>query len=68
GSDYDLSPRGERVVKVMAQLAERVPDIIGPAAQASERLGLPRSFLWRSAATQARLLKNIHDSARTVTP
>ena len=68
GSDYDLSPRGERMVKAMARFAERAPDITGPAAQASQRLGLPRTFLWRSAATQARLLENIHDSVRSVTP
>jgi len=56
GSEYDLSPRGERVVKAMTQIAERVPDLTGPAAQASQRLGLPRTFLWRSPAIQARLL------------
>ncbi len=63
GPDYDLSPRGEWVVKLMAQIAERVPDLTGPAAQASARLGLPRTFLWRSAASQVRLLNDLHKPA-----
>lgn len=67
GPDYDLSPRGERVVKAMARIAERVPDLTGPAAQASERLGLPRTFLWRSTTTKARLLASLQSPAKTVT-
>ena len=56
GREYDLRWKGEMTVKLMAKTAERVPDLSSPAAHASERLGLPRSFLWKSAAEQARLL------------
>lgn len=56
GREYDLSPIGRFTVKAMARLAERTPDLSGPAAQASERLGLPRSFLWKPPAERARLL------------
>lgn len=56
GPEYDLSPIGRFTVKSMARLAERTPDLGGPAAQASERLGLPRSFLWKPPAERARLL------------
>jgi hypothetical protein len=33
-----------------------VPDTLGPPAQACQRLGLPRTFLWKSEAERARLL------------
>ena len=56
GPEYDLHWKGEMTVKLMAKAAERVPDPTSPAAHASERLGLPRSFLWKSAAERARLL------------
>jgi len=57
GPEYDLHPKGEATVELMAGLAERIPDPASPAAQASERLGLPRSFLWKSPGERARLLK-----------
>lgn len=56
GSEYDLHPKGEATVKLMAMLAEKVPDPTSPAAHASERLGLPRSFPWKDPAERARLL------------
>lgn len=56
GPDYDLSPLGRITVKTMAAIAERTPDLNGPAAQASERLGLPRSFPWKSATERRRLV------------
>lgn len=56
GNDYALSAFGRMTVKTMAAIAERTPDLTGPAAQASERLGLPRSFLWKSPAERDRLL------------
>lgn len=56
GREWELSPRGRLSVKAMARFADRMPDLNSPAAQASQRLGLPRSFPWRSARTQARLL------------
>ena len=45
-------------VKLMAKTAESLPDLSSPAAHASERLGLPRSFLWKNDAERARLLEN----------
>lgn len=57
GSEYDLSWKGEMTVKLMARTAERVPDLSSPAAHASERLGLPRSFPWKSAAGRVRLME-----------
>jgi uncharacterized protein (DUF2236 family) len=58
GPEYDLSPAGRFAVKTMARIAESVPDTVGPPAQACERLGLPRSFLWKSEAERARLLES----------
>lgn len=55
GAEYDLSTVGRLTVKTMAAIAERTPDLSGPAAQASERLGLPRSFPWKSAEERHRL-------------
>ncbi len=58
GPEYDLSPAGRFAVKTMARIAETVPDTAGPPAQACERLGLPRSFLWKSEAERARLFES----------
>ena len=57
GPEYDLHWKGEMTVKLMARTAERFPDPSSPAAHASERLGLPRSFLWKGDAERARLLE-----------
>jgi uncharacterized protein (DUF2236 family) len=56
GPEYDLTAGGRFAVKTMARIAETVPDTSGPPAQACERLGLPRSFLWKSASERARIL------------
>ena len=56
GPEYDLTAGGRFAVKAMARIAETVPDTSGPPAQACERLGLPRSFLWKSASERARIL------------
>jgi uncharacterized protein (DUF2236 family) len=56
GPEYDLSRGAEWLVRTAARLAERIPDRRGPAAQACERLGLPRSFLWRRREAQRRIL------------
>lgn len=56
GPAYNLSPVGRMTVKAMAAIAERTPDLNSPAAQASERLGLPRSFPWKPAAERRRLI------------
>jgi uncharacterized protein (DUF2236 family) len=59
GPDYDLTPAGRIAVKSMARIAESIPDTAGPPAQACERLGLPRSFLWKNEAERARLLASV---------
>ncbi len=59
GAEYDLSPAGHFAVKTMARIAETVPDTLGPPAQACQRLGLPRTFLWKSEAERARLLASL---------
>lgn len=46
GPGYALSPRGAAGVRLMARTADRIPNLSGPAAQACERLGLPRNYLW----------------------
>jgi uncharacterized protein (DUF2236 family) len=63
GPEYDLSPAGRFAVKSMARIAESVPDTRGPPAQACERLGLPRSFLWKSETERARLLESVRQRA-----
>ncbi len=57
GPVYDLHPKGEWVVKMMGQIGERIPNKFSPAADACVRLGLPRTFLWKSQKAQARLLR-----------
>jgi uncharacterized protein (DUF2236 family) len=56
GPEYDLSRGQERMVRAAAWLFERIPAPRGPAGQACERLGLPRTFLWRTRAAQQRIL------------
>jgi hypothetical protein len=56
GPEYDLSRGAEWWVRAIGRLAERIPDRRGPAALACERLGLPRSFLWKRPEAQQRLL------------
>lgn len=56
-AEYDLSPAGRFAVRSMARIAENVPDTMGPPAQACQRLGLPRTFLWKNQAERARLLE-----------
>jgi uncharacterized protein (DUF2236 family) len=53
---WRLTPLQRRMVKIMAGLAERVPEPSGPAAQACQRLGLPRTFLWKAESARRRLL------------
>lgn len=56
GREYDLTFVEKRAVKLMAWGAETFSDKKGPPAQACERLGLPRDFLWKSKSVQARLM------------
>ncbi|NBQ10865.1 MAG: DUF2236 domain-containing protein [Gammaproteobacteria bacterium] len=57
GPEYDLSRAGRLAVRTIARLAERVPQPKSPAAQASQRLGLPRRFPWLSLAKQRKYLE-----------
>jgi uncharacterized protein (DUF2236 family) len=60
GREFDLSP-GERIaLKVAGALAERIAIPNSPPSEASQRLGLPRDFLYRSQAEQRRLLQAAH--------
>jgi len=56
GPDFDLSAGGALAIRSIGRLADLIPQPFSPAAQASERLGLPRTFPWRSDKAQARLL------------
>ena len=56
GSEYDLSPFARSALKTLGALAERVPVLPAPPAQACLRLGLPADFLYRSQAGQQRVL------------
>ncbi len=53
---YDLSPLGEQMLRGIGALTDRIPIPRAPPAQACRRLGLPSDFLYRSRATQARIL------------
>lgn len=57
GPAYDLTFAQKMAVHAMGKLGEVIPDKNGPAAQASERLGLPRSFPWKNRTAQQRLLR-----------
>jgi len=56
GKEYDLTWKGEMFIKTLGWMAERKVDLNSPAAQASERLGLPRDFVWKSAEERERLV------------
>lgn len=66
GPEYDLTWKGEMTVKFMAKTAERIPDLSSPAAHAAERMGLPRSFLWKGAAERTRLMQQVPAAATSV--
>ena len=61
GSEYDLTPRGARVVRLMGAVAERIPVPQSPAGQACVRLGLPATFLWKSPEKQASMLRKTQE-------
>lgn len=56
GASYDLSPMDGRLLRGLGALAERVPVLSAPPAQACLRLGLPADFLYRSRPAQTRAL------------
>lgn len=57
GKAYDLSTADWLALKAAGTVAEIRPDPASPACQGSLRLGLPYDFLYRSAASQSRLLR-----------
>lgn len=64
GKEFDLTFLERTAVKAAAWAAETIPAKNSAPAQASERLGLPRDFLWKSKKAQARLL----EARRTAKP
>jgi uncharacterized protein (DUF2236 family) len=58
GPEFDLKWHERMFIKSVAWKYETFADTKSPAAQASERLGLPRDFLWKSDAAQAEILAN----------
>ena len=57
GKVYDLTTANWLALKAAGTLAEIRLDPNSPACQACLRLGLPKDFLYRAAAVQARLLR-----------
>lgn len=57
GRAYDLTTVDALALGAAGRLADRVPVLSAPPCQASLRLGLPANFLYRSPASQARLLE-----------
>ncbi|MBP6013661.1 MAG: DUF2236 domain-containing protein [Alphaproteobacteria bacterium] len=59
GRDFDLTTADWLALKAAGTLAEVRVDPNSPACQASLRLGLPKDFLYRSAAIQKHLLQQV---------
>lgn len=58
GPDLDLGRADRIALKLVARVAERFSTDDAPPRQACVRLGLPSDFLYRSPATQRRLLEH----------
>jgi uncharacterized protein (DUF2236 family) len=56
GRAFDLTLFDRLALKLAGAVAERASDPKSPPCQASQRLGLPANFLYRSPPEQARLL------------
>lgn len=56
GAEYTLTDRGARQTRALGQWANRVPIPNSPPWEAALRLGLPRSFAWKTPAAQAEIL------------
>lgn len=56
GAKYDLTKPQRYVIKALGRVADHMPVLTSPAAHASQRLGLPRSFLWQSAKRRDKIL------------
>jgi len=65
GPEFDLTFAQRITVRALAWLGETIPDKKSAPAQACERLGLPRDFLWKSERAQARLLEQWRAAAAT---
>lgn len=65
GSEYDLTALDNIMIRAAAWAAETFPNKKSPPAEASERLGLPRDFLWKSSAAQTRLLQQARTRMQT---
>lgn len=65
GKSFDLTTTDWLALNAVAALAERRMDPKSPACQASVRLGLPATFLYRSASEQSRLLRQVGFNAET---
>jgi len=59
GREYDLSLLDTLALKAAGKLADRIAVPNSPPCQASQRLGLPANFLYRSQAEQKRLLTTL---------
>ena len=59
GPEYDLTWKGRMFVRFLGRMADRKVDLNSPAAQASERLGLPRDFVWKSENERKRILASL---------
>jgi len=57
GPEHNLSPAGDKMLRVLGAIAERAPILNAPPAQACLRIGLPADFLYRGRRAQARLLE-----------
>ncbi len=57
GPEFNMTLKDRLIIWVMAQMGEYIPNKKGFAADACERMGLPRDFLWKSKRAQKRLLE-----------
>lgn len=55
GPEYDLKWHERLLIKFLAWRYETFADLESPAAQACERLGLPRDFLWKSKSVRRKI-------------
>jgi uncharacterized protein (DUF2236 family) len=56
GPAYEMTLFDRMALKLAGAVADRIPDLTSAPCQASVRLGLPGTFLYRSQAEQRRLL------------
>lgn len=56
GTEYHLTRSGKQGIRALGKWANRIPVPNSPAWDAAIRLGLPRSFAWKTPAAQAKIL------------